>query len=288
MKKILGIVLATLVICLVVVLISTSAFATTAQGTGVLNNPILRLWNAIHNLQGQINSGELQALALRVATLEGRALPDCIIDADCDDNDPCTNQECNPVSGCVFTENAQCDDVSGAGSSTGITSGEVIITEFMYNPNAVTDTYGEWLELYNAGEDTVNLNGWSIQDEGTDSYTFSEDLIVIPGEYVVLCKNTDSNVNGGISCDVGYSSFTLGNTADSIILLDGSSGVVDQVSYDVSTAPWDSMDNAGYSLQLGLSSHDAASNDNGGNWCNAAVSYGLGDYGTPGEINSGC
>lgn len=286
MKRILAIILGCLVVCLVVVLISTSVFATTAQGSAVLKNPFMRLWNAIHNLQGQLNSGEIQTLASRVAALESKSLPDCIIDADCNDNDPCTAEVCDSARGCVYTDDDSCSGSAG-GSGSG-TTGQMVITEFMFNPAAVSDTYGEWLELYNSGDSSVNLNGWSIKDQGTDSYTFSDNIVVMPNDYVVLCKNTDTSVNGQIPCDASYSSFTLGNTADSIILADPASVAIDQISYDATVEPWKALNQAGYSLQLDASSNDAVSNDDGANWCNPIASFGLGDFGTPGEINGVC
>jgi hypothetical protein len=237
-----------------------------------------------------VSLADFQALAARVESLEGNNIPDCILESDCDDNDPCTDEACDALLGCVFTDNGLCTqpgDGSGTGGTGGAT-GDIIITEIMYNPAIVSDTYGEWLELYNTGDSAINLNGWSMKDQGTDHYTFSEDIIIMPEEYVLLCKNTDISINGGAACDAGYSSFTLGNTADSIILASPDATIIDQASYDVSVEPWKSLNNAGYSLQLDPASHSSASNDDGTNWCNALGSYGLGDYGTPGAINSDC
>jgi hypothetical protein len=318
MKRILGIAL----VCMVVALTATAVFATTGTSNAWLKNPILRLWNAIHELQAQVSSisttpgepgpqgptGEcscgltatdFQALTARVEQLEAGGqspeyLPDCLIDSDCDDNNACTDEACNPVLGCVFTNNNNaCDDgnpdtindacsasvCSGTITGGSSSSEELLVSEIMYNPNAVTDTYGEWIELYNPGADDINLNGWSIKDHGTDHFAITEDFFVPAGSYAVLCKNTDSALNGGVVCDYGYTSFALGNTADAVILVAPDSTVIDEVSYDTALEPWNSFDQAGYSLQLdpGLES-----------WCKAFEPIGSGDYGTPGYANSNC
>ena len=314
MKRILAIVL----ISLAVVLMSTSVLAATTAGSTWLKNPFMRLWNAIHGLQGQItgmavSSGvsgpqgepgpqgpagecscdfsatEFQSLVARVDALEqgGGALPDCIFDSDCDDNNPCTDDACDPEVGCVYSDNSLCNGGTSNGTG-GNSDGEIIVTEIMYNPNAVSDTAGEWFEIYNSGESAVNLNGWSINDYGSDNYVFSDNIIIMSGDYAVLCKNTDSALNGGIVCDAGYSSFTLGNTADAVILARPDASVSDEVVYDVGVEPWKSMNKAGYSLQLDSGKYNSADNDDGANWCNAVEPIAAGDYGTPGGINSEC
>ncbi|MBN2051923.1 lamin tail domain-containing protein [Candidatus Woesearchaeota archaeon] len=329
MKKFLALAL----VLLVVAIVSTSVFATTGSTNRWLKNPFLRLWNAIHVLQDQVQNisiiegpqgpagecscsvttADFQALTVRVQQLEagvsGYNLPDCILDADCYDNNICTDEVCDFFQGCVYSYNQNsCDDNNpdtvndvcnsgicsgtsssgtGGGGGTG-DSGGLVITEIMYNPDAVSDTAGEWFEVYNPGSSAVNLNGWTIQDLGTDSFTFSQDVLVQPSDYAVLCKNTDNTLNGGIICDAGYSSFTLGNTADAIVILNPNNEIIDDVSYDISVDPWKILNIAGYSLQLDYSHYSATDNDDGVYWCNAFDSYGTGDYGTPGTVNSDC
>lgn len=322
MKKIVAIVLAIIIAIVVVglgiVFASTSALASTGTGSVWLKTPFMRLWNAIHSMQGQItglaamngtpgpqgepgpqgpagpvgecscaiSSADFQSLAARVEALEqngldfGGMLPDCILDSDCFDNNPCTDDVCDFETGCVYSNNSLCTGATGGNTSN---NGELIVTEIMYNPNAVTDTAGEWFEIYNAGSSAVNLNGWQIKDRGTDDYTFSDNVIVMPGDYAVLCKNTDSATNGGIVCDAAYDSFTLGNTADALIIAKPDASASDEVSYDASVEPWKSLNNAGYSIQL-----DPDNYDDGANWCNGAEQIAAGDYGTPGGINSEC
>jgi hypothetical protein len=186
------------------------------------------------------------------------------------------------------------NDVCSAGICSGETGGgmggaeELVITEIMYNPDAVSDAAGEWFEVYNPGSSPVNLNGWSIKDHGTDSFTIAEDVFVPSEGYAVLCKNKDSSLNGGIICDIGYSSFTLGNTNDAVVLLSPEDEIIDEAAYDVGVEPWKSLNKAGYSLQLDPGHYTSAENDNGIYWCNTDEPLPEGDFGTPGIINSDC
>ena len=49
----------------------------------------------------------------------------------------------------------------------------IVITEIMQNPDDVGDNDGEWFEIYNAGTETVDLEGWTISDLGTNSHVIS-------------------------------------------------------------------------------------------------------------------
>ena len=42
-------------------------------------------------------------------------------------------------------------------------SGLLIINEIMQNPSAVSDSDGEWFEVLNIGDVSLNLNGWTIK-----------------------------------------------------------------------------------------------------------------------------
>ena len=107
----------------------------------------------------------------------------------------------------------------------------VVITEVMPNPSTVSDSYGEWFEIFNLDSLTINLNGWIIRDEGIDSHIISSTIEIQPGEYMVLGRNGNESVNGGYVSDYTYSAFALANSNDEIILLDQDDKVVDDISY---------------------------------------------------------
>jgi len=154
----------------------------------------------------------------------------------------------------------------------------IIITEIMPNPSKVSDSYGEWFEIHNASEDIVDLNGWHIKDNDNDDHTITTDnstLLIQPGQYLVFCRNSDFDLNGGVVSDYDYDGFSLSNNADEAILTDEQGAIVDEVNYTSSFAY-----GSGYSMEI----HDLDSdNDIEDNWYSATSAYGLGDLGTPGR-----
>ncbi|MFO8012049.1 MAG: CotH kinase family protein, partial [Phycisphaerae bacterium] len=67
-------------------------------------------------------------------------------------------------------------------------AGPVVINEIMYHPAGVPEPLGEeFVELYNAGPDPVNLNGWRL-NRGVD-YTFG-DMTLGAGETLVVAGDT--------------------------------------------------------------------------------------------------
>lgn len=170
-----------------------------------------------------------------------------------------------------------------------VPKGVPVISEFMKDPTAVADSAGEWVEIYNAGEFTLNLEGWAIADLGSNFHVIQKGgagLFVAPGERVVLGNNIDPALNGGVAVDYKYSNFTLGNGADQILIVTPGGTVEDAVAYDDATFP----DTPGVAAALDAASHDPLANDDGANWCDAFVPQALGspDMGTPGERNAPC
>ncbi len=160
---------------------------------------------------------------------------------------------------------------------------DIVINEIMQNPSAVADDQGEWFELFNASDSDVDINGWAIKDDGSDSHTIDNggSLIISAGGYLVLGINGDIATNGGVNVDYVYSGITLGNSDDEIVLIysDGFTEV-DRVNYDNgATFP----DPNGASMELNNPAND---NNDGTNWAEATSAFGDGDFGTPGSQNS--
>ncbi|NNK80050.1 MAG: T9SS type A sorting domain-containing protein, partial [Flavobacteriales bacterium] len=162
---------------------------------------------------------------------------------------------------------------------------DVIITEIMKDPASVEDGFGEYFEIYNLEDTIVDINGWVLSDDGSNSHTINNGgpLTIGSGEFLVLGINSDGLTNGGLTVDYQYSSYTLSNGDDEVILSVGANEV-DRVAYDDITFP----DSTGASLNLDPGSFDAIANDNGANWCFSTSTYGDGDQGTPGSANDAC
>ena len=158
----------------------------------------------------------------------------------------------------------------------------LVINEIMQNPSAVSDANGEWFEIFNFSPDTINLSGFTIKDNGSNTHTISSSVTILPYFYAVLAKNADINTNGGLSVDYEYSDFTLGNSDDEIVLIDPYGNTIDSVAYD-GGPNWPDPTGATMAL-FGFETDD---NNLGYNWVESdSLTYGDGDYGTPGYTNN--
>jgi hypothetical protein len=157
----------------------------------------------------------------------------------------------------------------------------VVITEIQYDPEGLPDDKGEWVELFNAGEDIVDLNGWRLEDGKGQMHIiqYGGPFNLKPGELLVLGCNAIESTNGGVAVDYlyPYADFSLHNTADAVILKDLWGQVVDTVEYD-EQAGWPAAKGASLSVL-----HPNLDNSNSASWKVSASSYGDGtNKGTPG------
>jgi hypothetical protein len=120
--------------------------------------------------------------------------------------------------------------------------GTVKLNEFVPNP-ASSDTSNEWIELYNAGPNEVDLSGWGIDTAtstwGTTEVTFVGGTKIAAGDWLV--------VGGSLAPVDIVAEFSLGNAtsgADGIRLLDCEGTVADTVIYGT-TNPDGLTDDAG-------------------------------------------
>ena len=160
-------------------------------------------------------------------------------------------------------------------------NGSIIINEIMHNPQVVDDNLGEWFELHNISDNSIDLNGWVIMDNGSDNHTIQQSLSIAPGDYLIAGKNTDQNTNGGVVVDYQYINFNLDNTADEILIISNVGDTIDYVTYD---------ENLHYPNQEGASNallDPNIDNNFGMNWRESIYTYGDGDFGTPGLTNFG-
>ncbi len=232
--------------------------------TGFFNiqKETLRRWN----LQDVVDQAELDRSALVATYQDGKENP-FVLDT-------------TLVRRAYFTGSSG----SGGGGDTSATgnAGDIIITEIMQNPSAVYDSDGEWFEIYNTTSEDIDINGWYIKDNDTDSHQISNGgpLLVPAHSYFVLSRNANSATNGGVSVDYEYSGVDLANGADEIILFssDGTTEI-DRVEYD-GGPNW--PDPNGASMYFTGQSTD--NNNAAANWDVSALQWdgSAGDAGSPG------
>jgi len=162
--------------------------------------------------------------------------------------------------------------------------GDLVVNEFLANPVGVKDDDGEWIELLNLSDKTLVLKDVVVRDDGSDSFTIDQEVVVEAYGLVVLGKNGDKDTNGGVSVDYVYSGFNLANSDDEIILeYDGS--LIDEVKYDEDQG-WLMQDGAALGLDPWVADYEL--NDLADAWCPATTPFASGDLGSPGEENEVC
>jgi hypothetical protein len=148
---------------------------------------------------------------------------------------------------------------------------DLLISEVMANPAAISDARGEWLELYNPTIEPINLRGIDLGDDGSNRHRFDTDLLILPGEFLTLARSHEP----GFVPDYVYDDFTLANSSDEVIFRDGlfellrldygSGFAVAGVSRELEQLP---MMASNYGLTM------------------ASLGYGAGDIGTPGAAGT--
>ncbi len=172
----------------------------------------------------------------------------------------------------------------------------IVITEVMIDPAAVADTYGEWFEVHNPGATAIDLKDWWLRSDGQTQHKVASTVVVPPGGYAVLCRNSNPSLNGGIAnCAYQYVGLSLANTSnDTVEVADPSGTTVDIVAW-VATSSKHAPVGRSIALRhpfLDNASIEFPSNpDNPESWASlnfspSLVQYGDGDYGTPGAKNT--
>jgi len=139
--------------------------------------------------------------------------------------------------------------------------GNVVINEVAWMGTTASTTE-EWIELYNTTGSDIDLSCWTIEDDGTDTYTITSGTILAGGYFLI----EDAVIN-----------LSLGNTGDSLILKDDLAQTIDTVNS--TGGAWFAGDNTNkYTMERIDPSVDG---DDPANWADSLVIDG-----TPGAVNS--
>lgn len=183
-------------------------------------------------------------------------------------------------------QNVVCDTVKAPGALANL-----IITEIMYNPPESGVDSLEYIEIVNAGNNPVPMNGYVFADGVT--YTFGQETIQV-GEFYVIAVDTSAFKNVfGFSANSQWTSGGLSNGGEDIVLHDNFGRTIDSVDYKTSS-PWPSGTSAGKPSGGGASIEliDSLSDNNlGSNWrasvttLTSAIVNGFAILGSPGFAN---
>jgi CotH protein/lamin tail-like protein/chitobiase/beta-hexosaminidase-like protein/parallel beta helix pectate lyase-like protein/type IX secretion system substrate protein len=161
---------------------------------------------------------------------------------------------------------------------------ELLISEINFDPHPVFDA-GDWIEIHNAGNKSMDLSGWVLKGENEDDeFIFPDHLELDPGGYLVIAEDPDSVISlhgsfkGAADWLLGRLPFGLNAGGECLYLYNSDYLLVHAFRFGPGP-PWpDGPNGKGATLELYKGEMD---NSHPGNW---HASHLLG--GTPGNENS--
>ena len=90
--------------------------------------------------------------------------------------------------------------------------------------------YADWIEVYNAGDSSVNLKGYSVTDlfSQPQKYRFAADMIVPPHSWAIIWADDRNTGN--------HTNFKLSASGEVIGLFDAAGNIVDTLSFGAQTS----------------------------------------------------
>jgi len=195
------------------------------------------------------------------------AAPDCAANLECQ---AATNTCETPITG------PTCDDDGVIRAKVIPSAGDLLISEYMANPDAVGDALGEWFEV--KVKANVDIGGLQLgraepaTGPGAVLLTISPQrcIPVTAGTHLLFAREADTTKNGGLSAVDHLVGFGIVNTTDGLFIgMDDA--ILDTVTYSSTSQ----------GASTSLAPDESAS-------CTATTPYGDGDLGTPGLANQNC
>ena len=151
---------------------------------------------------------------------------------------------------------------------SGMIGDKLFFSEVMVNPSKVVKFRGEWIELYNPTDTTINLATYTIHSKENEKITFTDKDKVEPKSTFLLAVRKSPSGNGGLpEIDFLYTKDDLIVTMTDLLELKNGDTLVD--SWELTREDF----KKGYALQRNAN----------GKFCKATQTYGDGDFGTPGQ-----
>lgn len=132
---------------------------------------------------------------------------------------------------------------------------DVVIHEILYHAAPVNTESGyaeqplEWIELYNRGDQTVDLSGWQLVD--AVAWVFPEGTLLEPDAYLVVANDAETLRQEAPEAEVlGDFEGSLSDRGDRILLLDANKNPADEVRYFDGGSWPEAADGGGASLEL--------------------------------------
>jgi hypothetical protein len=137
------------------------------------------------------------------------------------------------------------------------------------------------VEIYNAGNNTVDLSGWIFRDnDNGHKFELKSGLILSPGAYLVIAEDTTTlkSFNPTLKNVVGNIDFGLSSSGEFVRLYDNIGNLVDSVYFKANATWTNNATGTGATLEL---TSPLLDNTLGSNWFAKT-----GSFGTPGLQNN--
>ncbi|MFM7233182.1 MAG: lamin tail domain-containing protein [Flavobacteriales bacterium] len=141
---------------------------------------------------------------------------------------------------------------------------KIDISEINYNDEPTHPT-GDWIELHNSGNGTVNLTGWSLTNGvNMPRFEFPAGTLLAPNQYLVVAHDLESfqALHPDVSNVIGNFDFALPQSGGIIRLLNYHDDIIREVSY-LDTLPWPMVaDGGGRTLEYSIGATNPSDAEN--------------------------
>jgi len=153
--------------------------------------------------------------------------------------------------------------------------GDVVVAEFLSNPQQVSDALGEWVEIVGV-VGNVNIDNLEMRDASADNVKFGIPVQLQPGTELVIAADGLPSRNGGLRPHLVWPLGDFSLAAADTVWLEYGTTEIDRIDY---TSSWGGN---------GISSERIDCNIPGtlANFTDATTTFGNGDMGTPGADNA--
>jgi len=140
----------------------------------------------------------------------------------------------------------------------------ITISEVNYSSSDIFPTT-DWVELYNYGQNEIDLTGWYVRDENPEhKWVLIGSNILNPGARLVLASNINKFNNNypEVQNVMGSFDFGLGSPSDSVLIFDNNNKLICGFQYSI-LYPWPTEAyDRGLTLELKNPDHDLNSPSN--------------------------
>ncbi len=187
----------------------------------------------------------------------------------------------------VQKEVIEITDASHYQQNDAVGYGSLLITEIMYDPSVLADTEGEWFEIYNHSDQTINLQNLILGRDDANRHTITDSIELLPGEYLV-CSRTETATDAPNLYIYG-SAISLSNTGAVLAIYnEGNETDPGALIFSVNYGGENFPDGSGASISLNPDMFTPADAILGTSWCISTSAFSTGDLGTPGRDNDPC